>query len=394
VTATDGVVGGLWTQMPMTGNNELSLYIHVPFCAKKCPYCHFYSIPCAEGLLGSFLTSLLTEISLRKEAIRASTIVSIYFGGGTPFLLYPRRLEKVLDALFQITPLNNIEITLEANPESVTKEVLLEYSRLGINRLSYGVQSFNIDELLLLGRRHTPDDAVNAIYSAIDVGISNISLDLMYEIPHHTHEAWVYSLDRACSLPITHLSLYNFMIEEPSAFFRKKDLLESSMPSPEVSEQMYMSLLEKTSAQKFFQYEISAFAKKGFSSKHNVGYWKGREFLGLGPSAFSFYEGKRFSNVANLHSYCTQLTKETFPLDFIDSVTPQERQKELLAVGLRMNEGVFLPAFQQKWGYFDESLLSTIAWLKKIHLLEEMESHLKLTTAGLLVYDRIASEII
>ncbi len=375
----------------MNGNIGLSLYIHVPFCTKKCPYCHFYSIPSAEPLQENFLKALLTEIDLRKEAIRKSTLVSIYFGGGTPFLFSPNRVEKVLEALkFP----KDIEITLEANPESVTEEALKAYAQFGINRLSFGVQSFNSSELAFLGRRHTPDDVVRAIDSSITAGISNISIDLMYELPNQTQEAWEYSLDQATSLPITHLSLYNLMIEEPSAFFRKKEALEKSMPSPEASRKMYETLLNKTAQHGFLQYEISAFAKKGYASIHNQGYWLGRPFLGFGPSAFSFYENTRFSNVSNLTEYCSKLSQWTLPVDFTDSLTPKERLRELLAVGLRMNQGVDLPSFQERWGVLDESLLSTLSWLKKINLLTEEEGCLKLTDTGRLLYDQIASEII
>lgn len=387
-------MGALWTQMLMTGNSELSLYIHIPFCKKKCPYCHFYSIASREDLFEKYLQALLIEINLRKEEIKKSSLVSLYFGGGTPFLFTPARIEKILDAISCINAVPALEITLEANPETVTQDSFHAYACAGINRVSFGVQSFNIDELRFLGRDHSLEQVFNAIDFAIKAGISNISIDLMYELPQQTVDSWVHSLDTALHLPITHLSLYNLMIEEPSAFFRKKEKIEQNMPDPEISKRMYDILLEKTFATGFLQYEISAFAKKGFASKHNLGYWQGRSFLGFGPSAFSFYENKRFSNIANIQTYCSELSREIIPIDFIDQVSSEERQRELLAVGLRMNEGINLDAFQKKWGMFDASLNETLSWLKSITLLTEENSLLKLTDRGRLLYDHVASEII
>lgn len=378
----------------MNGKNDLSLYIHVPFCAHKCPYCHFYSLPISQQSLDSYLEALLAEIKLRENAVRSRNLISLYFGGGTPFLFAPERLERVFSAVQSIIPIDGAEITLEANPDSINLSWLKKYQQLGINRLSLGVQSFYKNELEFLQRRHTPEDSEKAIFTALEAGISNISIDLMYELPSQTMEAWNYSLRKACSLPVNHLSLYNFMIEEPSLFFRKKEALEPLMPGEELSKEMYELLLTTTREHGFNQYEISAFAKNNLYSRHNVGYWTGRDFLGFGPSAFSFFEGKRFSNVSHLSSYCSHLHKGLLPINFVDNVSFDDRRKELLTINLRMNEGVHLDRFQKKWGKLDAELHATLCWLETLELLRNDNGTLKLTDRGRLVYDRIASELV
>lgn len=373
---------------------DFSIYVHIPFCKKKCPYCHFFSFPATDTTQDTFLQALLTEISLQKEKLHNKNLLSLYFGGGTPFLFTPKRLEKVLERLSQYISLPAEEITLEVNPSCVTKGDLLAYKNLGVNRLSFGAQSFNERELIFLGREHSPQDIFTSVQTASYVGFENISVDLMYDLPDQTLDSLNHSLLSAFSLPIKHISIYNLMIEEPSFFYRKKTSLEKNMPSPELSESMYKLILERTEEKEFFQYEISAFAKKGFKSLHNCGYWEGREFLGCGPSAFSFMDNTRFSNPAHFVLYCSSLEKGILPPLFSETLSPEEKMREMLAVGLRMNEGVHLPSFQKKWGELTEDLMKTLAWLQSLELLHMRGETVTLSQKGRLVYDTIATELI
>ena len=338
----------------------------------------------------AYLHSLLKEIDLRIPLFLNRRIVSLYLGGGTPFLLQPKRIQAILDHLPPLQ--NDCEITLEANPESTTKDLLIEYRQTGINRLSLGVQSFNDHELKILGRSHRSKDVYRVIDEAISADFSNISIDLMYELVSQTLTFWEHSLLSACRLPLHHISLYNLVVEPNSVWHRKEKAIRIEQPEDEVALEMYKMAIEKTAAHGFTQYEISAFARAGAISKHNVGYWKGREFLGFGPSAFSFFDGKRFSNYSNLKKYCSALEREELAIDFVDETS--DRLREMIAVGLRMTEGVVFSEAEAAWGKGDADLKDTLAKLTSWGLITNHNGILMLTDQGRVLYDSIASEII
>ena len=379
----------------MTGD-PVSLYIHVPFCTKKCPYCHFFVLPDSEEGKALFLKSLHQEYELRRPLLEGKTLVSIYFGGGTPSLLHPREIEALIQKIYQ-SPLSmapSCEITLEANPEQVSLQLMKQFAKAGINRVSLGVQSF--DDLLLktLGRTHDVAKAKRAIDAVYEAGICNISIDLMYELPHQTLLQWEHSLQQVALLPITHLSLYNLVFELGTVFYKKKKLLDRSLPSEEESLAMLTLAVERLEHLGLKRYEISAFAKEGFASVHNSGYWTARPFLGLGPSAFSYLEGRRFRNVAHLGRYAESLEKGMICEDFEETLSPSSRQKELLAVELRLLRGVDLSQFQQKLGPLSSSLQSSIRSLGQKGWLTQQGDRLFLTEEGLLFYDSVAAEIV
>lgn len=377
--------------MLMNGNADLRLYIHVPFCTHKCPYCHFYSVIDDEGLKNRFVEALCNEIERWRDTISKKEIVSLYFGGGTPFLLGPSRLERLMRAL----PLRpSTEITIEANPETTTPPLLLAYRALGVNRLSIGAQSFSDHYLKALHRAHSSDQTRKVLDDALNAGWTNISLDLMFDLPGMKVSDWENTLEEACSLPIQHISLYNLVIEPKTAWFRNKEAIQSLMPKEEASTQMIQSAWTITQSHGFAQYEISAFAKGGFHSHHNVGYWQGNEFLGFGPSAFSFFGNSRFSNIANLKKYCQAIELNKTTIEASEELSPQQRLREMVAIGLRMNAGVSLPSLEDRWGPADQDLVSTLHRLVSIELLDQDNDTFYLTDRGRLVYDAIAVEII
>lgn len=375
----------------MIENDSISLYVHIPFCTKKCPYCHFFVVQDNESLKDALLDALLTELEVFTEKLKDRKIISVYFGGGTPYLFGPPRVHKFLQA---VSFDNTAEITIEANPETMDLETLKAYFNAGINRLSVGVQSFNDEELQNLGRTHSADVAERAIYTATEAGFTNISIDLMYEVPKQTCASWNKSLLKAKALPITHISLYNLTIEQGTAFYRKRDEIIQSIPTQEEGLSMYEEAQRLLSESGFEQYEISAFSRMGKYSIHNTGYWSGREFIGLGPSAFSFFGGTRYSNVANLQRYIQQIKNGVSPIDFREEIDANSRRTELLAVGLRLFWGLDIQAFEQKWGMLDQMSRTEIQRLQEDGLLEVKNGKIFLTDLGRRFYDTVASRLI
>lgn len=368
-------------------NGDISLYIHIPFCTYKCPYCHFYVVADKEALKDVLLQALLKELDVYKSHLLGRNIVSVYFGGGTPTLFGAKRIQTLLS---KIQPPSDCEITIEANPETITHDLMQDYLRAGINRVSIGVQSFTDSELALLGRRHEASYATESIHTCYDVGFRNISIDLMYEVPNQTLESWEKSLALVGTLPVTHLSLYNLTIEPYTPFARKESELRALMPDNETGTKMYRSAIEKLSAIGLRQYEISAFCKDELYSRHNIGYWTGREFLGLGPSAFSFYQDKRFSNIANLTRYAKLLEDGKSPIDFTEEISKEKRLRERLVLQLRLRDGADMHNFSHLDAETEKSIESLIAQ----GLLKRSGDMLSLSEKGCLFYDHIASELI
>lgn len=338
------------------------------------------------------MEALLIEIDYYVPLIANHTLLSCYFGGGTPYLFGPNRIKKILNkfpnAHFQ-------EITLEANPENITKENLDGYYSAGINRLSFGVQSFQQPELDLLGRKHSYKQILDALSTARNSGFSNISIDLIYDLPYQSKKTWFDTLQRALELPVTHMSLYNLTIEPHTQFWRKKEELSSHMPKERESALRYTKTVELASKFGFEQYEISAFAKKGFCSIHNVGYWTGEPYLGFGPSASSFYAQARFTAVKDLKKYCSSIKNKEFIFDEVEVISKPERFKELLAVGLRYHPGVDSAQLESIVGVtMPKETIKTLTLLENEGFISKNENVIQLTKKGRLLYDTIASWII
>lgn len=351
----------------------ISLYFHIPFCTKKCPYCHFYVIPNRPAYQKLLADSIALEWQMQRPLIH--NVTSIYFGGGTPSLF------TGIGAILEKIPREpDCEITIEANPEESSYELFSHFVELGINRLSLGVQSLDDRSLQTLERTHTAQRAKQAIFDAERAGFKNITIDLMYDLPGQTEESWQYTLDQLKDLPIQHLSLYNLTIEPHTSFHKRK----VKTPGGELSLRFLNAALERLDAIGLKRYEISAFAIPGFESRHNLGYWTGRPFLGFGPSAFSFWEGERFRNVANIHKYARHLKMGETPVDFREKLPYPANVRELLAVNLRVKEGV--SDFE-----LDEKILEK---LRMEGLVRQNGKRLQLTDKGMLYYDTVAAEII
>jgi oxygen-independent coproporphyrinogen-3 oxidase len=382
--------------MPTLNSKEVSLYFHLPFCTQKCAYCHFYVLPDKDSLKEQLMEGLKREWQQQLPLLQGKQIATIYFGGGTPALFGPDRIATLLGWIFQSCAVTSTppEITLEANPENMTPELMDAYAQAGINRVSIGIQTLDPDVLNKLRRIHGPKKAIESVFITAQAGISNISIDLMYDLPGQTLAGWQETLQRASDLPITHLSLYNLTIEPHTLFFKQREAIAKQMPDPLLSLQLYESAVEILQKKGLYQYEISAFAREGFLSRHNTGYWIGRPFLGFGPSAFSYWEGRRFRNIAHLGRYSKQLEAGELPIDFEEKLSQEARGNELLAIHLRLLNGVDLKEFQLQHGELAASTLSTLSSLRQEGLLTVNNDNISLTQRGILCYDTVASEIV
>lgn len=331
---------------------------------------------------------LRLEWEKQLPLLQGHTIVSVYFGGGTPSLFAPVGIDQILQMIRRsgLVLAPECEITIEANPEESSVSFFETLTSLGINRLSLGVQSLDDRSLQTLERTHSAKKAKEAIQNAEKGGFQNMSIDLMYDLPDQTEASWQYTLDQLTELPFQHLSLYNLTIEPHTAFEKRKDRL--ILPPPQLSLQMLQSGIEALEKLGLKRYEISAFAKPGCQSQHNLGYWKARPFLGFGPSACSFWDQKRFRNTSHLQKYTEKLKKGESPIEFEEKLPYPQNIKEQFAIRLRLLEGA--PSDPS----FPKEMEDTIEKLIGQNLLRRVGSCLQLTEKGLLFHDTIATEII
>ncbi len=304
-----------------------SVYVHLPFCLRKCPYCSFFSASGKEDKMEAYIKRV------QKEAFQydPEEVKSIYFGGGTPTSLPPAKLSALLKSLLNRFPCGG-EITIEANPATVTKESLSALRKAGFNRISIGVQSLSDDDLMFLERLHNAKDAVKAIEDAKEAGFDNISADVMFGLPSQTPESVSKTVQKLLSLPITHISTYSLSIEEGTPFAARS----LSLPSEESERKMYRTIGSLCKENGFIHYEISNFAKAGYESVHNTNYWECGEYIGLGAGAHGFYEGVRYANMDDIDAY---INAEN-PISDKTVLTETDRMEEHYMLGLRMQKGV------------------------------------------------------
>ena len=326
----------------------LGVYCHIPFCVKKCAYCDFYSgsfYPLADA----YIDAILTEARLLKEKYPDAAVDTVYFGGGTPSSLTKEQLETLLTGIISVfSPISNAEITLEANPATLDEEKLSVLKQCGVNRISIGVQSADDNELEALTRLHTFEEFVRT-YRLVKRYLSNVSLDLMYGLPNQTLDSFKKTLDEIISLDPEHISLYALKIEENTPFGKIRELL--TLPDDDAVSDMYLYACEKLENIGFHQYEISNFAKQDSYSRHNLRYWEGKEYIGLGPSAHAYLDGIRYANAPDIHAYITKLTSnelpprsEEYPLNEGDLL------EEAIILPLRLTKGLDLKKLKDNHG--------------------------------------------
>jgi len=324
-----------------------SIYIHIPFCKKKCNYCAFNSKVGKSFEIENYVGALIAEIKNRSAFENVETI---YFGGGTPSILTISQLEKIFTAIqanFNVK--QNAEITIEVNPGTVDENFLRGLKNLGVNRLSIGCQSFDDKILKILGRIHNSKTALDTVTTAKKF-FENISVDLMYGLPNQTLKNLREDLKIISALDIQHISIYGLEIEEGTKFFElnRQNLL--NLPSEKICSEMYDFIVERLPALGFERYEVSNFAKKNFESRHNTGYWTGRNYFGFGAGAHSFIKNLRTSNIADVATYIKKIRAGENISEVEEVVTPQAAMEEFCFLGLRMSQGINAKIFQEKFG--------------------------------------------
>lgn len=307
------------------------IYIHIPFCAKKCPYCDFYSVNYQKTLVKNYVQAIIRNIQFQEIS---DEVDSIYFGGGTPSLLTIQQISEILETCDKYFHLVQPEITLECNPSGNRKIYLSQLKKAGVNRLSVGVQSFSPKELAILGRTHSPEQSKTFIIQAKEAGFDNISCDIMLALPEQTETILAETLENLTLLPIQHISAYLLQLEENTPFSTNAEIL-SRLPDDDSAADRYLQAVHTLERKGFFQYEISSFAKAGFQSRHNLKYWQCVPYFGIGAGAHSLMNGKRFFCPKDVNAFCTDNTQKKILLE--ENACSREEQ---FMLAFRTTDGV------------------------------------------------------
>lgn len=360
----------------------VGLYIHVPFCRSKCPYCDFYSLAYNKDNADLYVNAVIENCKFYA----GQEIDSIYFGGGTPSLLSTYQFEKILKSISDSFVLKDAEITLEANPKTIDKKRLKELKALGFNRISFGAQSLVDNELISLGRIHSAIDAINIIQNAYAAGFNNISADVMLGITQQNKTSLSHTIKKLANLPLTHISAYMLKIEPDTPYNNEKII--SALPSEDTVCELYLMMISQLKENGFMQYEISNFSKKGFKCRHNLKYWHCEEYIGIGPSSHSYYNGIRYRVPNDINLFInstkqTQILTEAHPHTF----------EETAMLYLRLNEG--LPRFVCESFNIDFDMLIKKATPYYKHGFVKLDNdNISLTPTGFLVSNEIIARII
>ena len=379
---------------PARGEGQnIALYVHWPFCVSKCPYCDFNSHVRANVAQDAWREALLADLAHEARLLPGRRLTSIFFGGGTPSLMDPATVEAVIAAAIRhCAPADGVEITLEANPNSVEAERFADLASAGVNRLSLGLQSFDNDALAFLGRAHSADEGLRALATAQD-RFERVSFDLIYALPGDTEDRWAANLERALSLGTTHLSLYQLTIEPGTRFAALHGAGKLQPLDVETAARLFEMTEAITCAAGMPAYEISNHAAPGHESRHNLTYWRYGDYAGVGPGAHGRRLGKRTMRHKKPENFLSALARNGNGIGEEAALTPVEAADEALVMGLRLREGVDAAAIAERFG-----LASIVDWSRVDRLvasghLARRDSRLALTAAGRLLLDAILGEI-
>lgn len=377
---------------PLHSWTPRALYIHIPFCTNKCFYCDFNSYVAAGQPIDAYLDALEHEMKLTVEALPPETIDTVFVGGGTPTVLDPKQMTRFLDSVRRHFPIaSNAEFTMEANPGTTDPEKLAAMREGGVNRISFGAQTFDEELLKTIGRIHEARDVVQSIANAKAAGFANLSIDLMFGLPNQKLEQLKDSVNKAIELDLPHYSLYGLKVEENTLFYRLYQRDELPLPEEEEELAMYEYLMERLSGEGYRQYEISNFARTGYESRHNTTYWRNEPYYGLGAGAHGYALGMRHVNIKGVQPYIDAASSalprlETNPIDAEDAMG------DFMMVGLRMLEGVREEDFGRQFGgaSMEETFGPALSKLRKQGLLERTErGGYRLTPQGVLLGNEV-----
>ena len=358
---------------------KIGIYVHIPFCKQKCLYCDFVSFEGIIERVEKYIEILKQEILENAKKAENYIVTTIYMGGGTPSYIESKFIVDILETIKKnYTIKKDAEITIEVNPGTVTKEKLEDYKRVGINRLSIGLQSTNNEILKEIGRIHTYEDFLETYKLVKKVGFQNINVDLMLALPKQTYKDLQKSLEQVIKLSPKHISLYSLILEKGTKLEKLVEQESIILPEEEIERKMYWDTKKVLEDNGYIHYEISNFAKEGYESKHNLNCWNQEPYLGFGISAHSYYNKTRYSNVANLNKYGVQ------PKIIYEIQSKQDEQKEYMMLGLRKISGVSISDFKNKFIQNPIYLFrKELDKLVKENLLEIDEDRIKLTNRGL-----------
>lgn len=368
------------------------IYIHIPFCKQACFYCDFHFSTSLKKK-NELIEALDKELELRKDEFKQKTVETIYFGGGTPSLLTNAELQFIIDSVYKHYKVSeHPEITLEANPDDLSKKRIIELSESPVNRLSIGIQSFFESDLKLMNRAHNATEAKTCLEDAVNY-FDNISVDLIYGIPGTTNTQWLENIEMALSYNVPHISSYALTVEPKTALasFIKKGIIPD-VDDEQAHEQFHI-LKDTLEASGFIHYELSNFGKEGYFSKNNSGYWQGKSYLGIGPSAHSFNGTQRGWNVSNNSKYIKAIQQQQLPIE-IETLSQTDRYNEYVMTGLRTIWGLSLAKVENDFGvlYKDYLLEQSKVFINQ-HLLYIEADHLRVTKKGQFLSDGISSEL-
>lgn len=353
--------------------NKISIYIHIPFCESRCHYCDFCSSLLAKSNVEKYFEYLRKEIKLQEDFLRDKLIDTVFIGGGTPSSVDPKFIKEIMEDLSAFKFSKDSEVTIESNPNSLTLEKAKTYFSSGINRISIGAQSFNDEILKRIGRIHKKDDIYRAIENARSAGFENINLDFMLALPGQKFSDIEESIREVEKLNLPHISYYSLILEEGTKLYRDHKKSPLAFPNEDEDRKMYHYVVNKLEKIGLKQYEISNFAKEGFECRHNMSYWKLRDYISFGLSASSNIGNLRYTNFYDFKDYYEALEKNKSPIVFSEKLSKTDRMNEFVMMGLRLNSGVDIDEFNEK---FNETFL-------KIYE-QEIEKNLK---SGLIILD-------
>lgn len=381
---------------------DLGIYIHIPFCEKKCDYCDFLSAPATNEVKKSYIDAVIKEIACYKDIAEEYQVRTIFIGGGTPSCIEETYIDQILRKVYEIFVIDlrqisslGIEITIEVNPGTITLNKLKTYQDIGINRLSFGLQSTNNEELKLLGRIHTYEEFEDNYRLARKLGFHNINIDLMSSLPNQTMNKWLETLQTVIRLEPEHISAYSLIIEEGTPFYVKYNKEDSLLPTEEVDRQMYEMTKKILSDHGYHRYEISNYAKPGYESKHNSSYWRRIEYLGIGLGAASYINHQRFYNETNLTQYIKNSYDYLKIRKEIQSLNQTKEMEEFMFLGLRMSNGISKEEFLVNFDTSIESVYAdVILRLEKEGLLINESDRIYLTDRGIDISNYCLSEFL
>lgn len=370
------------------------IYIHIPFCKRRCIYCDFFSTTRSEEK-PNYIRALCQELEMRKDYLEGDEVETIYLGGGTPSQLSQEELESIFQSIYNIYKVKeDAEITLEANPDDLTPEYVSMLRHLPINRISMGIQTFQEETLELLHRRHTARQAIEAFQRCREAGFQNISIDLMYGLPGETLETWEKDLQQAIDLHPEHISAYHLIYEEGTALWKLREQHQVEEADEDLSNTLFKTLIDKLTHAGYQHYEISNFCLPNLHSRHNSSYWTGKKYLGCGPSAHSFDGTSRQWNVASLDKYMDAIQKGCIDFE-IEELDIYTQYNDYVITSIRTCWGMPLEHLRS---HFGEELYDYCLRMAKPHLrqgvLEIREGVLKLTPAGIFISDGIMSDLL